>query len=865
MKALDEGTKSRSALLKPVGRGDVAKIVDTTVFFEDPKLDRARDAVEPRVDDHVASLPVVKRNRFFRADVSVGKPDQEVGDEGDERGVLRALACVVDVNDPVGVRVKPGGVVVCDGQRLPARRDWAVPVGGIVGGNHAIADLDPPAGAPDKHGKQGRHPGKGAKRDETTSHGARIYRSDRALPRGTVRPTAVAHVGHAKIDAWKAPLLRCAEADDAMTDSTAVVLADQLLAEGIVTAEQYEAAVHRARSTRARIEDALVDVGAIDETELLKYLARKYRTRFVVSQKLGRIDIEPSLLELVPLTVAESLSIFPLVFDTASGALSVVAADPESPDLTRDVRTSTGVRDVRIYIALPAAIQAAIARYYRGDLYAFARLDTAVRDQAMSLSDLYDKQVISLETVNGTSTTGVAERTRERVLTERDLSPDVRRSAAPGASPASTPGFADMVTVLVSLLENVRADLHGHSALSARWIRKLSERIGLAPTESDALAVAALLHDVGKFAPYHLTALNVAQYDSHRVVAVKSLEVPLRLFEGVSLGLTTLGAMRGMYERFDGKGVPDAVTGKDIPLGARLLAIADTYADLTHNPRNPYRRELSPAEACEVLAKYRGTVFDPNLLDILRQIVTGDDLRARILSDRPVVLLVDPDPEESTVLEIRMVEHGYDLRSARTIDHARKALEAGDVDLCIAETDIPGGSGIDLLAWARTQPWGRALPWIVLTRDARREAITRAYEIGVADYVVKPVPMEVLSAKIRHVVASSAASRSAQGVTGSLAEMALTDIVQMLSQARKSGQLKVRSGSEQGEIHFLDGAVYNAMWGTVRGEEAFYAMIAVTTGDFALDPAFRPGARVITATVESMMLEGMRRLDEAKT
>ena len=68
-----------------------------------------------------------------------------------------------------------------------------------------------------------------------------------------------------------------------------------------------------------------------------------------------------------------------------------------------------------------------------------------------------------------------------------------------------------------------------------------------------------------------------------------------------------------------------------------------------------------------MLAKYKGTVFDPHLVDLFRATVTGDDIRARILSDRHVALLVDPDPEETTVLELRMIEEGFEVRIARTL------------------------------------------------------------------------------------------------------------------------------------------------------------------------------------------------------
>src|SRR5258708_2635018 len=104
--------------------------------------------------------------------------------------------------------------------------------------------------------------------------------------------------------------------------------------------------------------------------------------------------------------------------------------------------------------------------------------------------------------------------------------------------------------------------------------------------------------------------------------------------EGARLAEASVKALNHMYERFDGKGFPDGMSGKDIPLGARVVAITDTYADLTQNPRNPFRKALRPVEASDVLAKFKGQVFDNNLVDIFRHVVTGDDLKAKLLANR---------------------------------------------------------------------------------------------------------------------------------------------------------------------------------------------------------------------------------------
>src|SRR5262249_54457026 len=157
-----------------------------------------------------------------------------------------------------------------------------------------------------------------------------------------------------------------------------------------------------------------------------------------------------------------------------------------------------------------------------------------------------------------------------------------------------------------------------------------------------------------------------------------------------------------MYERFDGKGFPDTLVGKEIPLGARLLAAADTYADLTQNPRNPFRKVLGPAEAMEVLANHAGTIFDPAILDLFKALVLGEDMKAKLLANRRRALIIDPDPEESTVLELRMVEQGFDVKIARSADAARKlvAVEGVEFDIVVCEVELPDADGLAFLSEA---------------------------------------------------------------------------------------------------------------------------------------------------------------------
>lgn len=445
----------------------------------------------------------------------------------------------------------------------------------------------------------------------------------------------------------------------------------------------------------------------------------------------------------------------------------------------------------------------------------------------------------------------------------------VKSPSIPPSSPtlpaAASNEFIETLNVLVSLLENSRQDLRGHSSTVARITRKTCERIGLSPLQISAFVAAAYLHDLGKMGAYHLTALNVAEYEGHRVAAIKAAELPVQLMESVGLLPETSAAISAMYERYDGQGFPNGQSGKDIPLGARILAVADTYADLTQNPRNPYRKILRPFEACDVLLQYRGKVFDPNIVDLFRQAMTGEDMRAKLLSDRHEALVVDPDPEETTVLELRLIEQGFEVRIARTAAQARKLLEGSEISVVVSEIDVDKpDAGLALRESAVKEGFARDATWVMLTRKTDRQTAQRAFDLGVDDFVIKPVSTDIFAAKLRQLIERRSAKAAPRGVAGSLAEMSLPDMVQILWHGRKTCALRIQASSLSGEIDFADGQVVDARWDTLRGEDAFYKMLSLREGDFRLDPAFTPGpGRSITASPEALLLEGMRRLDEA--
>ena len=598
-----------------------------------------------------------------------------------------------------------------------------------------------------------------------------------------------------------------------------------------------------------RIEEALLETGAIDEVSLLKYLASHHQTRFVSTEKLGKAKIDKFTLSKIPHKLAVMHGVFPVLWEPQTSAISIVTADPDDAPAIQDVQLASDAKDVRVFVGRPKAVRAAIAKNYAGDMRAFALLERAA---APDMIDMFDR---------GIETGGfVLERTAPEATPQpADTAPAVTGQLLPDV--LGEP-FRETLNVLVTLVESTRAELRGHSAHVARLMRQAADRIDLSERDKAVATVAGYLHDLGKMGAYHLTALNVAEYDAHRTAASKLHTAPLRMMEAVGLPPEVVRAIEHMYERHDGKGFPEERSGKEIPIIARLLAITDTYADLTQNPRNPYRKVLEPMQACQVLARYRGAVFDPNLVDVFRMMVTGDDLKARLLATRHRILLLDPDPEETTVLELRMMEQGFEVKAARDPEQAAGLLESGDVELVVSEMELEPEDGIAFLKRARQTEWGKALPWVFLTGRAGGGDAERAFAAGAADYVTKPYSADLLVTKLKQILERDTGAGGGRGVSGSLTEMSLPDMVQVLFHGKKTGALKIRSAGRSGEIHFVSGDIFNALWEEVRGADAFYEMLCLKEGDFALDPNFVAPQRVINDSPDGLLLEGMRRLDE---
>jgi hypothetical protein len=175
----------------------------------------------------------------------------------------------------------------------------------------------------------------------------------------------------------------------------------------------------------------------------------------------------------------------------------------------------------------------------------------------------------------------------------------------------------ELLQLMVAAIEARDPYTSGHSRRVARNARLIAQAMGMRDRQVERVAVAALLHDVGKihevFAPIlskpgRLTAEENAIMQTH---PIKSEE----LVKTVSQLNDVVAPIRHHHENWDGTGYPDGLVGENIPIASRIIMFADTIDAMTTD--RPYRAALSEAQVRSEFVKLRGRQFDPNICDKL--------------------------------------------------------------------------------------------------------------------------------------------------------------------------------------------------------------------------------------------------------
>jgi putative nucleotidyltransferase with HDIG domain len=165
----------------------------------------------------------------------------------------------------------------------------------------------------------------------------------------------------------------------------------------------------------------------------------------------------------------------------------------------------------------------------------------------------------------------------------------------------------------------------GHSTAVAIYSRDIAERMGLSPEDQQSAHLAGLVHDIGKVGlpPGLLEKEGPLTLEERRVMQTHS-EIGERILENVDDYAAIADIVRHHHERIDGNGYPDGLAGDDIPIIAKIIAVADAYNAMTSD--RPYREAMPSPVARLRLAQAVGSQFDVSVVAAFEAILaTADD------------------------------------------------------------------------------------------------------------------------------------------------------------------------------------------------------------------------------------------------
>ena len=171
-----------------------------------------------------------------------------------------------------------------------------------------------------------------------------------------------------------------------------------------------------------------------------------------------------------------------------------------------------------------------------------------------------------------------------------------------------------MASSLISLVDLRDHYTGGHSARVARYVRDTAIQMSLGDDDVEDIVLAALLHDIGTIGVPDRVLLSTGKLiDEEFQFIRKHSEWGWMALRSVDGFLYASLLVLHHHERFDGEGYPAGLKDTEIPLGSRLIAVADSFDALTSD--RPYRPARTPLEAVQELLRCAGTQFDPHVVN----------------------------------------------------------------------------------------------------------------------------------------------------------------------------------------------------------------------------------------------------------
>ncbi|MBT4263890.1 MAG: response regulator, partial [Deltaproteobacteria bacterium] len=301
----------------------------------------------------------------------------------------------------------------------------------------------------------------------------------------------------------------------------------------------------------------------------------------------------------------------------------------------------------------------------------------------------------------------------------------------------------ETVMALAEAIELKDPYTKGHCSRVRDYAILTARERGLPREDFFHLVYGSLLHDCGKIGVSESILLFKGPLDGdQRRLMERHAVLGFEITSRIDTLKTASRYIRQHHERWDGNGYPDGLAGEETPVGARIIAIADTFDAMTSN--RPYRNGMPKEKAMAILAENAGSQFDPDLVDIFRRVMKDRDPEEIRLQEingnadkNAAILLVDDERSVVSAIRRSLFDKSYKILAAESGQEALKILDSEEIDLIISDQRMPEMSGVEFLSQARIRK--PAAIRIMLSGYADMNAALDAInEAGIYKFLVKP-------------------------------------------------------------------------------------------------------------------------------
>ena len=231
-----------------------------------------------------------------------------------------------------------------------------------------------------------------------------------------------------------------------------------------------------------------------------------------------------------------------------------------------------------------------------------------------------------------------------------------------------------------------------------------------------------------------------------------------------------------------------------------------------------------------------------------------------------LVLVVESDPEVLRDIEAILRRAGHEVAVATDGALAMNKALAAPPQLIVTATEMPLVDGFKLCQLLRTNPVTREIPFVFLTSKETTTADLGKYLRPADEFLLKPVKEQEFLTRVGAILTRGRVARPViddqQRLLGTLTEISLMDLLQILRMNRRSGLLELEMDGRRGTLFISEGEILDAEVGRFRGEKAFFRTLEWEGGKFEFRPQPVSVRPLIKRPGENLILEGLRQLDE---